>query len=272
MIGYYTCGAGSAANVFSSEGYQSFANVLTTRYLVTNVATNTVNAFIPPIKFGTDEFGVNIHPSLTPSGFTLSESFYYNTGDFSFSIGGNTNGDTFYGASYHFSDDFTLGWYRTDFGGDMSQGVAGVSVSGKNWSFSLDEDLKWFGGDGDDRYRTGGFQATIGDFAFGGRVMTNDLTKDEEKATHSLYETPSGKIKLSPHGVYDLGEVTQSLGWVGYKGKYGTYAFEHNNPVYQDAMQNGIHKYYGTSYFQADKFNSYSMKSYRNNPYSIYYY
>lgn len=52
----------------------------------------------------------------------------------------------------------------------------------------------------------------------------------------------------------------------------GVLALEHNNPVYQATLQNGIHKFQGTPYFQATKFNYFTITANRYNPYSVYYY
>jgi len=115
---------------------------------------------------------------------------------------------------------------------------------------------------------------SIGNFSFGMRVVTNDVSDGcKIKRTNPMYERYNGEYEESPHGIYEYGEVWQSTGWVGYKSKYGVMALEHENSFYQDLLQNGIHRYQGTPYYDSRGLpNSFSVKSYRYNPFSLYYY
>ena len=158
----------------------------------------------------------------------------------------------------------------------MAQGVGGVGFSYGDFSLRIDEDHVSFAGDKDDRYRTGAFEMSYKNFAWGARIMTNDLIGNQNYDTGDDYYNPRKKIWQSgkdvPNGVYNQGKVLQSMGWIGYKSKYGVVSFEHNNPVYQHLIQNSIHKYTGTPYFQSTNFNYYSTSVYRQNPFSIYFY
>jgi hypothetical protein len=235
-----------------------------------------VNIFFPPIIIGNEDFGLIISPSLTPNTFLFNFNFYLNIDNINANIGFNTQGNTFVGVNYNFENGGKIGWYRTDFAGNMPQGVGGVIVGGKvfgkNLTFRLDEDHRYLLGDGDDRYRSGGFELTVGNFVMSGRVTTNDISKKEEQYTHNEYITPAGKIKSSKVGVYDYGKVYDSQLSFGYKTKYGVINFEHHNNVYQDGFQNGFHKWWGTPYFQSEYFDYHNLGIYRSNPYSIYYY
>ena len=278
LLGYYTSGTAIIANDIYQMGSiqiggSSFANMTALTYSLNMAATSTVNLFMPAFSLSDEYAGISISPALTPYGFALNFNGYEKFGDLTVNIGFNTNGDCFTSTTYAFSDNFAMGWYRTDFVGDQPQGVAGVGFYGKDWTIRIDEDFGALGGDGDDRWRTGGFDASIGNFSFGARVQTNDLTEAQEKNLTENYWDPIKNVyKVSPRSVYRDGEVIQSVAWVGYRSKYGVLALEHNNPVYQATLQNGIHKFQGTPYFQATKFNYFTITANRYNPYSVYYY
>jgi hypothetical protein len=265
--------AGYAMGVVPSNGGYGYAptNIGALAYSGITMANVAVNQFIPPISVG----GMSFSLSLTPRGLALNQTASGNVDGFNLAYGINSLGDSYYGVSVRGKKGMTYSWYRTDFTGDMAQGVAGIGISGKNWSVRIDEDISWFGGDGYDRFRSGGFQAEWGDFILGGRVITNDNTK-LEKRTISKYISPfNGEEKYPKNGVYEFGEVWSSPLMIGYKTKYGITAFVHDNPIYQRIFQNGIHASplgHGTPFFQSQPYNSFSIKSYRQNPFSIYFY
>ncbi len=277
MLGYYTGGAGSIASTYSAAGLQNYANTVALGYAGKMVFTSTVNNFIPPIGIQINDYtSISVSPSIAPEGLRLSATVTMQNEYMSVAFGANTGGDLNYGINVYGKNGATYSWYRTDFGGEMAQGVGGFGFSYEDFSLRIDEDHKSFGGDGDDRYRTGGFQMSYKNFVLGARIMTNDLIGEQNYDIGNNYYKPRKKIWQSgkdvPNGVYNQGKVLQSMGWIGYKSKYGVVSFEHNNPVYQHLIQNSIHKYTKTPYFQSTNFNYYSTNIYRQNPFSIYFY
>jgi beta-glucanase (GH16 family) len=82
-----------------------------------------------------------------------------------------------------------------------------------------------------------------------------------------VYEPKNGK------GALKYGQVWSSPLMIGYKTRYGITAFEWNNPRHQQFIQNFlVHSWHGDAYFQAKPYNDFSIKSYSQNPFSIYFY
>jgi len=275
MVGYYTGGTAAIANEAVSWGYPVAANIIAAQYAFGLAMTSIVNNYAPtytiPIYENTT---ISFQPSITPNGLYISSTIVYTDEYKSFAFGVNTNGNWYQGISFHNKKGGYFSWYKTQFKGDMAQGVGGYGFGGKNWSVRIDEDHFFAFGDCDDRYRTGGFEVSIYKFMFGGRVMTNDIGGQKTELTNKDYYNPVLKKVTHPKkGAYVNGIVLDGMGWVGYKSDYGVVAFEQHNPIYQHIFQNGIHRIrWNTPYFQSTPFNYYKTNVYRQNPFTVYFY
>ena len=124
LLGYYTGGGGLylAGNGMLGASFTQMIGGM--NYAAGFAINSVVNNFIPPITMGNQDAGVSISPSITPSGLRFSATYYANIGDVNLSFGGNTGGDVYYGVSvYDRANNAHYAWYRTDFAGEMQQGL-----------------------------------------------------------------------------------------------------------------------------------------------------
>jgi len=271
-------GAMTAVVGFATSGL-GFTTPAAWNYAGNYLLSSAINNLIPPLTIGNGNYNLSISPSFMNGKLGASFTHNFSAGNFHFAMGKNTSDDLYYGISGPGPWGTRLMWGRTDFAGEFAQGVGAIGISGNNWSFRVDNDVRFLGGDKHDRWRSGGFQLTWNDFVFGSRVVTND-TEGDESTIENYTNVKTGEISIPTYkkgtkknGVLTRGEVWSSPLTFGYKSKYGITAFEWDNARHQQFLQNWvIHSWKGDAYFQAQPFNRYSVKSYRQNPFSIYFY
>ncbi len=180
-----------------------------------------------------------------------------------------------------------LGYGQTYYGNAIgpdrqsnAQRVASASILWNGGSFTLQNDLKKLGGDGD-RWRTNAWELTIGDFSVGSYLYTNDGEADSQKYADLEHTgSPVDATCLSPifrknrgnYSTWLAGETFSAPIWLGYRVGNQISRIGYSFPASQDLQQNFIHKYLGRQHFYTG-YNNFKTGFYLNsgyyNPFSL---
>lgn len=200
-----------------------------------------------------NNFSFSISPGLGfgTSGLTagINAGAGYSNGDFSIGAGIGM-GDNHWGwnatATYDgFGAGYGLTYYGNAKGPDFqsnAQRVANITAYWKNGSFTLQNDMKSLGGDGD-RWRTNAFELTVGKISIGSYIYTNDGQTESEGLTDDLCLSPIWGRNQGKYSTWTHGDVLSSPVWIGYRGRNQIYRFGYSFRGAQDFQQNGVHKH-----------------------------
>lgn len=266
-IGYNTAGISNMGNFIA----QSSINTI-------------VNTFVPSINIPIgNHFGLSISPSfgLGPGGLSAG-----------LNIGGTYQNDNFsLGTSLGFSSNyygwfgelgignFKIGYGRTSYGSTNAYGenigaqtVGTVKFGVGDISFALSNDL--FGEKNQDRWRTSAAELSIGNFAIGTYVITND-GQHESKLIDK--KEPTTNIKAPILGVnkkmkaWKSGKVYAAPFWIGIRNGNQISRIGYNGKIVQTLTQNLVHHYLVSTPDFTDYKLSTPMYTYcgYNNPISI---
>ena len=278
-LGYNTCGLGTTAWA-PGQGITS-----ATWNYVGSMAINTVaNQIMPPmtVPLG-NNFGLSISPAFgigangLNGGFSMSG--IYSDGDLRLAAGIGAGGNYWgwnAGATY---DGYGAGYGLTYYGnatgpdgGPNAQRVANLTAFWKGGSFTIQNDIRKWGGDGD-KWRSNAVELTIGKFSIGSYIYTNDGETASEGIQDATCLSPIwGKNRGDKFSTWTYGETFSSPVWVGYRHGNQINRFGYSFRAAQDLQQNGVHKYIGRQNFYTgyDNFQSgfYSYSGYYN-PFSL---
>jgi len=212
----------------------------------------------------------NFHASFGFLGWDVGGSTTFNSGDFSFTVGGGyssgygnvlsenpevISGSQFFsGMSYYDrnrNQHFSFG--LTSFYGDYPQKNWYVGYARGDFSFAMTNDAFT----GSDWYRTAAAEIGIGEMSFGFNLFTTEPPLEEyiskpHKGGDSEYISPiHGK---NPLGTYKTGSRVFAGMYLGYRNGNRVSRFGIDNAWVQDLFQNGIHRwvvptpYFNTNY------------------------
>lgn len=228
------------------------------------VASQVVSSFMPSVNVQiTEELSVNFGPNVFfgggQTGFGISASANYNSGNFSASLGfGARSFSKNYGPSgfqQEFTSSWGLGWddgksgvgfYSTKFNsGSTSQRIGGFSASttidGERLGFRYENDGAPFSflgkgyNDDEDRYRTAAAELSYGDFNLKMNLYTGDAATAER--------VRNGGHKYRPYGYYEGGNV-DDYRFGGLTAGYGNYNLGINSERVRHGPQNvGAHRW-----------------------------
>jgi hypothetical protein len=180
-------------------------------------------------------------------------------------------------------DGYGASYYRTSYGDATgpdgkpnNQVVGGVGINIKGFSLRVENDvnIKGFGGDGLDRWRTSAVEIGIGNFIIGKSVYTNSPNRENPQ-----YDEGYSRVWKRVKRAYADSRVFSSPLYIGVKHGGMVTRMGINHPMVQDATQNGWHLYgskssplFHTPYKGHDDyyFGAYHYSGYYN-PYSLYY-
>jgi len=187
----------------------------------------------------------------------------YSAGDLYLSAGAGI-GNNYWGwnasATYNgVGAGYGLTYYGNAPGPDLqsnAQRVVNATIFWRGGSFSLQNDTKGWGGDGD-RWRTNAWELTIGDFSIGSYVYTNDGEAESNKiedlaASQGLdgveARDPTCLSKIwgknrGDYSAWSYGETFSAPMWVGMRVGNQISRVGYSFPGSQDLQQNGIHKW-----------------------------
>jgi hypothetical protein len=270
-IGFYSGGT-AAATAKSALTYSG------------KFAANTaINSVLPPMQVQVGNVGISMGIGVgfgsVGFGTTATAGITYSNGDFSIGagFGGNDNMLAWRGnASYKgHGASFGRTYYGAEIGPDgvsNQQTVGQVGIHSGRFSFRLENDFKYAGGDGHDRWRSNAATIGWGNWELGTNLR-NNLVNTEANPDLEGESLIWGKNR-SPYGAWKDGQTYSSPLWIGYRNGSNVTRVGLQTPYAQAGTQNGIHKYFGpgrTNYFNKyDHFQGggYSYSGY-NNPYSL---
>ena len=194
-------------------------------------------------------------------------------------FGGGTN---YYGWNMaYIYKGYGIGYGKTYYGNATGpDGIPNPQITGTpsvyfpNGSFRLEND---YFGDAHDRWRTNAWELTIGNFTLGSTIYTNN---PEEMG----YDHPDRPSPLCGHnnptanyeyGAWEPGFVYSCPLWIGWRHGNSISRVGYCHPLFQDATQNFVHKYfpYGRMNFYIDYDYFYSgiyLGGGYYNPFSLY--
>lgn len=268
-LGYNT--AGMASGAISNATWNQVGG------MAINAFTNQIMpAMYIPIG---DHFGLSLSPSfgLGTDGLTSGMNFgaVYTNDDIRLAAGFGA-GDNYHGwtasATYK---GVGAGYGQTYYGNatgpdgqSNAQRVANVTALWRGGSFTLQNDMKKLGGDGD-RWRTNAWELAFGNFSIGSYIYTNDGEGASKNAVDFEARSPIwGKNRGEKYGAWTSGETFSAPVWIGYRQGNQINRVGYSFNAAQDFQQNGVHKYIGRQqyYLGYNNFKSgfYSYSGYRN--------
>ncbi len=154
----------------------------------------------------------------------VNASVQYSPGDFQFGIGGGLGSNyKAWGGSAKYKG-WGGGFHKTYYGNAVgpdgqsnSQIVGGPTLYFNHNSITVENDTKFTGGDGNDRWRSGAMEVQVGDFVAGFNIYQND-PKSEGLGADLEALGPNGKKHKNPkYGVWNNGQTYSSPFYVGYR-------------------------------------------------------
>ncbi len=285
LLGYYTGGASSQASIangFASAGYSSHAATVALGYAGGATATRVLSLYAPSMSFNTGFGTISASPyiGIGPEGLVHGVNVgldvpIFDSGSIGVGVGAGTNGGS---QGLRIAHKSGLGAYVSSVGMGTStaQTTAGLSINREEWSLRFENDV--FALQGEDRWRTGGAEVTIGNFVFGSQVYTNDPKGDNSGINENGKSKIFGSHGNPIYGSWLNGVVSSSPVYIGYKNGNSIHRVGLNHPVVQDITQNGIHtnsvirKANQHFYNQYTNYNGVYYQTGTYNPFSIYYY
>jgi len=222
-----------------------------------------ITAGLDPFAFGVSENVIHQSGNATVStGFgigLLSGPFAnfgasYTAGNWNFG-GGIGAGTNYWGWNASATvNGWGAGYGRTYYGNAVgpdgqsnAQTVGSITAFWRGGSFTLQNDVKALSGVRADRWRTNGFELTIGDFSFGNTIYTNDgeaVSKAFDSENPIDYDARSpiyGKNSHTDKGAWKIGKVYSAPSWIGYRIGNQISRIGYSHQFFQDLFQNGIH-------------------------------
>ena len=156
----------------------------------------------------------------------VNASVQYSPGDFQFGIGGGIGSNyKAWGGSATYKG-WGGGFHRTYYGNAVgpdkqsnSQIVGGPTLYFNHNSITVENDTKFTGGDGNDRWRSGAMEVQVGDFVAGFYILQNDPASEnngEDWSRNTKYT--NGKPHPNPEfGGWQNGQTYRAPFYVGYR-------------------------------------------------------
>ncbi len=293
-IGFYSGGASSAASIasgfsnsiasgFSKAGY---AATVALGYSGRYAASSAINSIMPSMSFPIgDNFSVNVSAGVGfgssgwAGGVNVSGTYADDKTVISAGVGISGNSMSWGGSATW--DGIGASYYQTHYGSAVgpdgksnSQTVAGVGLHfGKDVSFRLENDFLAF--NHQDRWRSNAFELSIGNFVLGNYIYNNDPKNTYGVDDYNMNgESPIYGKNKGAWGAWNRGYTYSSPLYLGYRYGGTVHRVGYSHHLFQDATQNGVHKYFppGRQHYYQDysKFN-YGLYNYNgwNNQYSI---
>ena len=192
-------------------------------------------------------------------------------------------GNNYYGWNTSITrNGYGVGYGKTFYGnsngpdGNPNPQITGTpSIYFGNGSFRLEND---YFGDRHDRWRTNAWELSVGSFTLGSTIYTNN---PEEMGYGHPNDRPSPLFGLNnptsdyDYGAWKPGYVYSCPLWFGWKHGNNISRIGYRHPIFQDATQNFVHKYfpYGRMNFYLDYDYFYKgiyLDGGYNNPFSLY--
>jgi hypothetical protein len=185
-------------------------------------------------------------------------SLTYQSGDFSFTLGGGYSSGTnytpassrYYGGMTYYDrtngQSFSAGF--THFGGEYSQNNWFVGYRRGDFSFSMTNDIPW-----SDKYRTAAAQIGVGNFSTGFNLYTTAPPESEHESGRGKDESDYKSMwSSSKHGTYSSGSRIYAALYLGYRSGNNVSRIGINAYWVQDFFQNGIHKLVGSPFYNTN--------------------
>lgn len=271
---------------------QALLEGATHAYYAFNQCMSMYNTSLYSGQKGNSTFGLNANITFNEDGLGLGVTAYYNYkfefqngtylnlgvaagSDFNRSGPSLINDQSTIGAGFEYgNENIHGGLYTTQFfSGKSSQRVGGITIGGKDWSISYENDgatpfAETGLGDGGDEFRTAALRAQYKEYSIGFNLMTEARNKKSEEGK-KYFETDDGWKRAGNKKITELNSsqtyVTSPFKAARLGGLYvghGNNYFGFNNDQVRNIIQNqAIHKHpwvdsplftnfdYGTSFY-----------------------
>ena len=249
----------------ASNMYNGMSNVL--QFPIYTDKNNRITGGLDPFALGVSIKGTHrVNDNITVGGSVGYGLFQGPFGNFGgaynfndhlsvgFGFGGGRN---YWGwnasATY---DGIGAGYGRTHYGSAIgpdgisnAQTVGSASILWRGGSFTLQNDVKYLGGDREDRWRTNAWELTIGNISVGNYIYTNQGSRDGGGPNESLLSPIWGKNRNDGFSAWSNGRVYSSPLWIGIRTGNTMQRVGYSFRGAQDLFQNGIHTTFGKQHY-----------------------
>jgi RHS repeat-associated protein len=287
-FGFYSGGATSAASIaggFQIADLGGHAATVALGYSGRYVASAAISSIMPSMTIPVgDNFSVNVSPGVGfgssgwAGGVNVSGTYADGKTVISGGVGISGNSVSWGGSATY--DGIGASYYQTQYGSAVGpdgnsnyQTVAGVGLHFRDVSFRLENDFLAF--KNQDRWRSNAFELSIGNFVIGNYIYNNDPKNTYGADDYNMDgESPIYGKNQGAWGAWNRGYTYSAPLYIGYRIGGTVHRAGYSHHSFQDATQNGVHKYFppGRQHYYQDysRFN-YGLYNYNgwHNQYSI---